>query len=223
MNKSALLIIPIVMFVPACFSKKKLKTDRDKARKEVFQEIDIPVAGEGIKSFFDEDLNEFTLVEGENTGQLREPNTLVERGEIHLDDPDDDFSWVQNTQEQDDFKVVYFDFDSFYLSDKQKKTLDYNIKLAKKLFKKNKNKKVTLVIDAHSCHSAGRDTYNLALSEKRGKTLKDRLVAAGIPADAIKVVARGAEMPAIIDGEIVTGNRREQWPNRRDELRLIFA
>ena len=54
----------------------------------------------------------------------------------------------------------------------------------------------TIVIEGHSCHSAGSKTYNMVLSERRAKAVSDRLVAAGIPADKIKIVSRGQECPA---------------------------
>ena len=80
-----------------------------------------------------------------------------------------------------------------------------------------------MVIEGHSCHSAGSAVYNLALSEKRAKALADRLVAGGVPSQNIKVVGRGQEVPAVVEGKAVTGDRKEQAPNRRDEVRVIHV
>ena len=61
------------------------------------------------------------------------------------------------------------------------------------------------------------------LSEKRAKTLKDCAVAAGIPANKIKIVGRGSDIPEMINGKPCTGDKDQQGPNRRDEIQVIPA
>ena len=80
-----------------------------------------------------------------------------------------------------------------------------------------------LVIDGHACHSAGSRAYNLALSERRAKVLADLMIEAGIPADCVKIVGRGDEMAALVNGKPVDGDREQQWPNRRDEIHVVYS
>jgi len=53
--------------------------------------------------------------------------------------------------------------------------------------------------------------------------LQDRLVAAGVARNSVKIVGRGQEVPAVVSGKIVTGSRDQQALNRRDEIRVIVA
>ena len=76
----------------------------------------------------------------------------------------------------------------------------------------------TIVVEGHASPE-GSSAYNLALSEKRAKALRDRLVAAGVPANLIKIVGRGKEMPVLANNS----DRQANWVNRRDEIRLIYS
>jgi len=49
-------------------------------------------------------------------------------------------------------------------------------------------KKVMAVVEGYICPSTGSASYNLALSKKCAKVLKDRLLGTGMPSDQIKVV-----------------------------------
>ncbi len=64
-------------------------------------------------------------------------------------------------------------------------------------------------------------SYNRILSEKRAKALKDQAVAAGVPASKIKIVGRGFDAPEIVNGKPVTGDKDQQWLNRRDEIQVV--
>jgi OOP family OmpA-OmpF porin len=57
---------------------------------------------------------------------------------------------------------------------------------------------------------AGSEDYNLALSLRRAEAVRDALIAAGIPADAITVARRGEDEPAVPtpDGVQEQANRR---------------
>jgi outer membrane protein OmpA-like peptidoglycan-associated protein len=45
----------------------------------------------------------------------------------------------------------------------------------------------------------------------------------GVPAANMKIVGRGNEVSAVINGKAVTGSREEQWQNRRDELHIVLS
>jgi len=218
MKKQYALGLVLLLSVAGCGSWRKKKSEEAKSTKtEVFSEVDIPVAGDDVmRSFFDEDVNEFTYIEEPVSAQA-----------IDIAQVDDSrLSWEEVAAQQD-FKTIYFDFDSDRVRADQEASLAYDIELIKqKIDKHEQNGSIapmTVVVEGHADNAAGSPTYNFALSERRAKQLKNRLIAAGVPQEYIKVVGRGQEIPAIVDGRPVSGNRQEQWPNRRDEIRIIYA
>lgn len=196
MNKNYVFLLVLLMSVAGCGKKNKKAEVKDS---NVASNVDIPVADDGIRSFFAEDVNEFALAE-------------EAKGEF---DP----------EQGQKFKTVYFEFDRNDIKEDQQEVASYNVEQIKQSLKEAEVKglKPVVIVEGHACHSAGSSTYNLALSEKRAKSLEDMFVASGIAKENIKIVGRGKEMPAIIDGKPVTGDRQEQWPNRRDEVRVLFS
>ncbi len=202
-NKSAVFLLGLLVAVAGC-GKKNKKADNKVKSNEVSKNVDIPVAEGDVSSFFDKDLNEFALVE--DKGQ---PNS-----EFSFEDAD-----------KQGYKVVYFDFDNYSLRKDQEESVAFDIARIKQSLADAsvRGVKPVVIIEGHACHSAGSATYNLALSEKRAKVLSDKLVAEGVSADAIKIVGRGKELPAMVDGKPCTGDREQQWPNRRDEIRVMYS
>jgi peptidoglycan-associated lipoprotein len=194
MNKNYAFLLVLLVSVAGCGKKNK---KADVKGSEVNSSVDIPVADDGIRSFFDQDIDGFVTEEA--------------KAEVPEQDPK--------------FKVVYFDFDRFEVRQDQQEVALYDVDQVKAAVKEAeaKGQKPVVVIEGHACHSAGSATYNLALSEKRAKALEDMFVAQGIAKEDIKIVGRGKEVPAIIDGKAVTGSRQEQWPNRRDEIHVMPA
>lgn len=212
MKKHYVVMLLLLVGMAGCGKRKKTKLSG--AQKETFTEVDIPTTDPkdkdaNIHSFFDGDLGEFALAD-----DVANPTKTTAH---------DEYSFVQDARQnsKDAFKIVYFNFDEASIRDDQEATLAFDIERAKDMLAQNPQ--ATIVIDGHACHSAGSHVYNLALSEKRAKVLADRFAAAGVPAENMKIVGRGMEMPAIIDGKAVEGDRAQQWPNRRDEMRIIYS
>lgn len=84
---------------------------------------------------------------------------------------------------------VYFDYDRYDLSEEAKKAAKT---LADILAK---NKKITVSVEGH-CDERGTNEYNLALGDRRAKSVKDYLIALNIPAMRIDVISYGEEKPA---------------------------
>ena len=129
------------------------------------------------------------------------------------------FKWddLDAENSKDQFQNLYFDFDKHTVKDSEKPKLKQDIELAKKeqcVIQDGSNK--TIIIEGHSCHSAGSAAYNLALSEKRARTVAKELINEGIDKQNLKIAPRGQEMPLIEHG-----SRAEQWQNRRVELFAI--
>jgi len=105
--------------------------------------------------------------------------------------------------------TIYFDFDSFALSQASRDILSKN---AEALLKKLSGK---VQIEGH-CDERGSDEYNLALGEKRAKAAMNYLVTLGVPAERIIVISYGKEKPAD------PGHDEAAWAkNRRDNFLMI--
>jgi peptidoglycan-associated lipoprotein len=104
---------------------------------------------------------------------------------------------------------IYFDFDSYRLSDTATGALVKNAEF----LKANPTAKVR--IEGH-CDERGSDEYNLALGEKRAKAASAYLTTLGVPADRLSTISYGREKPAD------PGHSGAAWAkNRRDEFAIL--
>lgn len=181
------------------FSKVREKHSKknDKAPAEVVKAFDLN--DETMKSFaLDDKLPQHKSSLPSQTAQ--HPNNLLAWENLAAEDS------------KQDFKRLFFDFNSYGLGSNQNKNLKFNTKQAKQMIKDGK----TIVIEGHACHSAGSAIYNLALSEKRARHVAKKFAETGIDAKNIKIAPRGHEMPIV-----KSGNREEQAANRRVEIFAI--
>jgi peptidoglycan-associated lipoprotein len=104
---------------------------------------------------------------------------------------------------------VYFDFDSFILSQTSRDTLSKN---ARWLLK---NGRVKVQVEGH-CDELGSDEYNLALGEKRAKSVQSYLLTLGVPAEQLSFISFGKEKP------VESGHDEAAWAkNRRAEFVIL--
>jgi peptidoglycan-associated lipoprotein len=104
------------------------------------------------------------------------------------------------------FAAVYFDFDKYNLRNDAKDVLRRNAAL----LKQNQNLRIT--VEGH-CDERGTVEYNLALGEKRAKSVRDYLASLGINSGRLEVISYGKERPA------VDGHNENAWSkNRRAEF-----
>ena len=109
-----------------------------------------------------------------------------------------------------EFEKIYFDFDSFVLSQQARDTLSKNAELLK-----NKDSALKIRIEGN-CDERGSDEYNLALGEKRAKAAFNYLVTLGVPAERLSVISYGKEKP------VDPGHDEAAWAkNRRDEFEVV--
>lgn len=200
--------------IAGCGRKPKKADLRHSTDAVIASELDIPVAqDEVIKSFYDGDLNELSLAEDIDTMAAQDMTEF-----------NSDFSWVEDTTTQQDFKIIYFDFDKHNISTAQEQNIIYDIAQLKKIIneheKHNESVDIKIVLQGHT-DDIGSKVYNLALSENRAKEVKDRLVSAGIPEKYISLKGVGKEMPVMVNGKPLTGTPDEQWLNRRVEVQLV--
>ncbi len=218
MKKGYLLLLTVLVGLSGCWKKKD---EKKKADKNMASHVNIPVADDSIRSFFDEEMGEFELL-GDNIDVEEEVLTADAQT-----DGANAYAWVEekDMESADGFKTVYFGFNKHGLKKEQKEKIAYNAELAKKILEEAEEfgENATLVVDGHSCHSAGSAAYNLALSEKRAKVLYDELIEQGIPGDRMKIIGRGDELPAMVKGKAITGDKKDQWLNRRDEIHVVYS
>jgi len=83
---------------------------------------------------------------------------------------------------------VYFDFDRSEIRDADRATLTKNADALKRF------DFLRVTVEGH-CDERGTVEYNLALGERRAKAAYDYLVSLGVPADRLKLVSYGKEVP----------------------------
>jgi len=101
---------------------------------------------------------------------------------------------------------IYFDFDRAEIRDGDRPTLTKNADALKRF------DFLRITVEGH-CDERGTVDYNLALGERRAKAAYDYLVSLGVPADRLKVVSYGKEVP------VCQASTEECWQkNRRDHF-----
>lgn len=107
---------------------------------------------------------------------------------------------------EDALVSIYFQFDNF--------TIDTNErpKLSDTLEQLKDNSKLKLLIVGH-CDYHGTAAYNMALGEKRAKSVRDYLIQAGADSQRIDTLSRGD-----LDAEVRTGSPAETSQDRRADV-----
>ncbi len=103
--------------------------------------------------------------------------------------------------------ILYFDFDTAELRGDAADALDVNIDAVLA-------SAGTIRLEGHA-DERGTTEYNLALGERRAKTVRDYLTLQGVPAERIETTSFGEENP------IAFGQNEAAWSqNRRVELKI---
>jgi len=89
---------------------------------------------------------------------------------------------------QETIKTINFDFDRYELSEASRATLQANAALIKA------RKDWTVLVEGH-CDDRGTTEYNLALGQKRAKSVRDYYVRLGVPESSIGTISYGEEKP----------------------------
>lgn len=227
-NLSMFLGLCMLVVLSGCCSKKNGKKNKKATNKNAtISQVDIPLAdnSESIRSFFDSDLKDFVAIEDSNLNNEAQNNQATAQN--NAADLSNDFTRMQNNAVADnDMKKIYFEFDKYdVVNEHQSVELTNNINQVKAVLAHadKTGTQAIFAVEGHACDSAGSDVYNVALSQKRAKTIADYLVNNGVSRENIKIVGRGSEMPEIVDGKPVKGNREEQWINRRSEIHILYS
>jgi peptidoglycan-associated lipoprotein len=101
---------------------------------------------------------------------------------------------------------IHFDYDEYTLRDADREILNRNAEALKKF------DFIKITIEGH-CDERGSVEYNLALGERRARAAYDYLASLGVPADRMKTVSYGKEIP------LCNESNEECWArNRRDHF-----
>ena len=113
------------------------------------------------------------------------------------------------SEEVEEMKVVYFDFDSSQLSPETIVTLDQNLLWIEA------NSSQSVVLEGH-CDVRGSTEYNIALSERRALAVEGYLLKSGVAPERVKVEPYGSERPVSMrrDAEGHRLNRRVEFRAR---------
>jgi len=87
-----------------------------------------------------------------------------------------------------EFKIVTFDFDKYDIRPEWAAAVQEN---ARRLI----SRKLAVVIEGH-CDEHGTNEYNLALGQRRAESMRQALLAAGVPTAQLKTLSYGEERPA---------------------------
>jgi peptidoglycan-associated lipoprotein len=99
-------------------------------------------------------------------------------------------------------KEVYFDYDKADIREPDHATLAQNADALKRF------DFLRITVEGH-CDERGTVEYNLALGERRAKAAHDYLVSLGVPADRLKTVSYGKEVP------VCTQSSEDCWQRNR--------
>jgi peptidoglycan-associated lipoprotein len=99
-------------------------------------------------------------------------------------------------------KEVYFDYDKADIREPDRATLAQDADALKRF------DFLRITVEGH-CDERGTVEYNLALGERRAKAAHDYLVSLGVPADRLKTVSYGKEVP------VCTQSSEDCWQRNR--------
>jgi outer membrane protein OmpA-like peptidoglycan-associated protein len=215
--------LPLLLLIGLAGCKSDKKNKKTQTQQTASIQLPIPdgrsasvVGDNDILSFFDEELDDYTF--DNDDINLTTPNDTPSA--IVSTDGHGEISWIETAHQENGLKTIYFGFNRYSVSQDQKTVVEADAALVKELLK-DLDDTSTIMIEGHACHSAGSRSYNVFLSENRAKYIKDLFVSHGVNPSRLKIVGRGQEIPAVVDGKAVTGSRENQWPNRRVEIRLV--
>lgn len=209
MKKTVLCLLASLCFLPGCkqgLSSKTVKIEKDKQKKN----------DRGRRNLFlDDDVQEFTFEEEAGSDAFASGFMKDDSSVKLVDSADQADRMVESrhaSQAQYGFKALYFGYDRFSINKDQTAGLEHDLAAVSKAVKAGN----TVVVEGHSCNSAGSAVYNMLLSEKRAQSVAKYLVDNGIPVENLKVVGRGSEMCIV-----PVGDKDQQAPNRRVELYVL--
>jgi outer membrane protein OmpA-like peptidoglycan-associated protein len=212
-KKTIISLLALLILLPGCLKNKKSVKVGNKSVK-ISREIKKQNKGKASNLFLDDSSIDEFVFEEDTENPFDGGGTLADNLSIALVNSDENSFASKSTLNKKyyNFKTIFFGYDRFSIKEKQKKALNHNLSIVSKAVNQGK----TLVIEGHSCKSAGSSVYNMFLSEKRAQSVARFFVDNGISIDKLKIVGRGNEMCIV-----PLGDKDQQAPNRRVEIYVL--
>ena len=114
--------------------------------------------------------------------------------------------WLSPGKTGNNTRIIYFDYDKSDIRSDQMPNVEWNAEWLKK------NPQYQVRVEGH-CDERGTEEYNVALGDRRARSIKKQLMYLGVDPTRLFVVSYGEMNPA------VEGHNEEAWAkNRRVEL-----
>lgn len=194
MKKEYFLLVAALLGLPGCGGGGNNKNSQGYSRDAKEPEMLAYGDAADINSFFNEDTKEFEATMAGWT--LDDPSCMGDVCEPEVACMDDMDEWEEDISsdecDADRFKTVCFEKDGdVQLSDDQEDVMDHNITFAKKMVKCHDP--VMFIVSGDAACDAECFEGERSIFEKRAQIVADQLVAAGVPKDCVRVVARDVE------------------------------
>lgn len=188
---------------------------REKAKKMARQEIPI-YQYEEDKFFDDDELGEFAFIDGDEK-EIPADESVQSSKVASYDEWDDEelpLAWEDEQESDADFQTVNFDLNRNSIRKDQAVKVAHNVRAAREAVKTGRE----VVVAGHTC-PIGSASYNMSLSERRAKAIRDEMVKSGVPADRVKILGCGSEIPIVLSDAADRADMiKELAPNRRAEI-----
>lgn len=143
-------------------------------------------------------------VDGEYSGEAGGPKLAYAKGE---DMPEADIRETEFKSAGPEVRTIYFEYDQYGLSADATDALRGNVEWLKKTGLK-------VLVEGHA-DERGTAEYNLALGQKRAKTVREYYVRAGVAATMVGTISYGKERPDC------TGDYDSCGPKNRRAVTLV--
>lgn len=213
-----------VFFLGGCSKKQTEKTkvtyDMSQETKGLAENEIIPLYNddEQVFDFEDADIKDFALID--DTPVAEESETVAKGDKVSpydewIDEEDElALAWADGQNDAYEFRVVQFDLNKNEIRADQKESVAQNVQIANKAVGEGKK----VVVAGHCC-PLGSPSFNMSLSEKRAKAIRDEMVRGGVPSKQVKILGCGSEFP-VVSSESQDREKKiqELAPNRRAEV-----
>ena len=140
--------------------------------------------------------------------QLKGPEKITEQKVESIASKDMAASAVEGKEGM--FEDILFDYDRYDVKE------SYRVELKAVSAWMMKNNSASVSLEGH-CDDRGTNEYNLALGDRRAKSVKDYLVSLGVPSSRIETISYGEEKP------LCTEQSEECWAkNRRAHFVILM-
>lgn len=214
MNSSKVFFpIVLLMVLPGClFKQDSLEVKNTKKSKKVAlvdKAAGIPLSSNKDEGkFYDGNVEAFILEDNDEESLRFDGNHEMQLAKVEIES--ESKHWQEDSGfDQAGFEPIFFNFDDHEIRGDQETALAFDVQEAQKASQEG-----AVVVAGHSDSHFVSETYNIAKSEKRARSVADKLEDAGVAKDKIKVIGYG-DRQKLVD---VAGKEEK---NRRVELKKV--